>query len=188
MNNSWRRILAIGYGARCALCRCAATSQGTNFGYLDDALRELASFDERKSRQIELKDFGGGGDRRNPRNFPLHRPPPIADADGLVARLIMDRETGQSRGFGFNVSEGNAAIKGLHGKDKGAANSRLMRLAQKMIVAGALLLDRVANSHLHHLAPLRSNNFFRPPWMKESDIFPRDRISRTMVAVKLAGS
>ena len=38
-------------------------------------------------------------------------------------KLIMDRETGQSRGFGFvtmgNVSEGNAAIKGLDGKDKG---------------------------------------------------------------------
>ena len=36
--------------------------------------------------------------------------------------VIMDRETGQSRGFGFvtmsNVSEGNAAIKGLDGKDK----------------------------------------------------------------------
>jgi hypothetical protein len=31
---------------------------------------------------------------------------------------------------------------------RGAANSRLMRLAQKKIVAGALLLDRVANSHL----------------------------------------
>jgi hypothetical protein len=29
---------------------------------------------------------------------------------------------------------------------KAAANSRLMRLAQKMIVGGALLLDRVANS------------------------------------------
>ena len=38
-------------------------------------------------------------------------------------KLIMDRETGQSRGFGFvtmgNVSEGNAAIKGLDRKDKG---------------------------------------------------------------------
>ena len=38
-------------------------------------------------------------------------------------KLIMDRETGQSRGFGFvtmgNVSEGKAAIKGLDGKDKG---------------------------------------------------------------------
>ena len=38
-------------------------------------------------------------------------------------KLIMDRETGQSRGFGFvtmgNASEGNAAIKGLDGKDKG---------------------------------------------------------------------
>ena len=31
---------------------------------------------------------------------------------------------------------------------RGAANLRLMRLAQKMIVAGALLPDRVANSHL----------------------------------------
>jgi hypothetical protein len=31
---------------------------------------------------------------------------------------------------------------------RAAANSRLMRLAQKMIVAGALLLDRVANFHL----------------------------------------
>src|SRR4029077_18540562 len=41
---------------------------------------------------------------------------------------------------------------------RAAANSRLMRLAQKMIVVGALLLDRVAtNSDLHHLAPLRSN-------------------------------
>ena len=62
-------------------------------------------------------------------------------------KLIMDRETGQSRGFGFvtmgNVSEGNAAIKGLNGKNKGgAANSRLMRLAQKRIVAGALLRQR----------------------------------------------
>jgi len=38
-------------------------------------------------------------------------------------KLITDRETGQSRGFGFvtmgNVSEGKAAIKGLDGKDKG---------------------------------------------------------------------
>jgi len=37
-------------------------------------------------------------------------------------KLITDRETGQSRGFGFvtmgNVSEGNAAIRGLDGKDK----------------------------------------------------------------------
>src|SRR5271165_3659096 len=31
---------------------------------------------------------------------------------------------------------------------KAAANSRLMRLAQKRIVGDALLLDRVANSHL----------------------------------------
>ena len=42
---------------------------------------------------------------------------------GIVSevKLITDRETGQSRGFGFvtmgNVSEGNAAIQGLDGKD-----------------------------------------------------------------------
>ena len=39
------------------------------------------------------------------------------------AKLVIDHETGQSRGFGFvtmgSVSEGNAAIKGLDGKDKG---------------------------------------------------------------------
>jgi len=38
-------------------------------------------------------------------------------------KLITDRETGESRGFGFvtmgSVSEGNAAIKALDGKDKG---------------------------------------------------------------------
>ena len=39
------------------------------------------------------------------------------------AKLFTDRETGKSRGFGFvtmgHVAEGNAAIKGLDGKDKG---------------------------------------------------------------------
>ena len=43
---------------------------------------------------------------------------------GLLRCLdVPCREIGQSRGFGFvtmgNVSEGNAAIKGLNGKDKG---------------------------------------------------------------------
>ena len=80
---------------------------------------------------------------------------------GIVSevKLITDRETGQSRGFGFvtmgNVSEGNAVIKRLDGKDKGGRKLRLMRLAQKMIVGGALLLDRIAKSHIHHLAPRR---------------------------------
>src|SRR5271166_954959 len=41
-----------------------------------------------------------------------------------------------------------------------AANSRLMRLAQKMIVGGALLLDRVANFHLHRLAALPVEQLF----------------------------
>ena len=51
--------------------------------------------------------------------------PGCRTAFGTVSevKLIMDRETGQSRGFGFvtmgNDSEGNAAIKGLDGKDKG---------------------------------------------------------------------
>jgi cold-inducible RNA-binding protein len=39
------------------------------------------------------------------------------------AKLVIDHETGRSRGFGFvtmgNASEGHAAIKGLNGKDKG---------------------------------------------------------------------
>ena len=35
---------------------------------------------------------------------------------------------------------------------RAAANSLLMRLAQKMIVGGALFLDRVANSHLYRLS------------------------------------
>src|SRR5271165_3530953 len=37
---------------------------------------------------------------------------------------------------------------------RAAGNSRLMRLAQKMIVAGTLLLDRVANSNLNPEASL----------------------------------
>ena len=39
-----------------------------------------------------------------------------------TARIITDRETGRSRGFGFvemsNSSEAEAAIKGLNGKDQ----------------------------------------------------------------------
>jgi RNA recognition motif-containing protein len=73
-------------------------------------------------------------------------------------KLIMDRETGQSRGFGFvtmgNVSEGNAAIRVSMERIKAAANSRLMRLAQKMIVGGTLL-DRVANSIADLRQPFR---------------------------------
>jgi hypothetical protein len=101
-------------------------------------------------------------------------------------KLIMDRETGQSRGFGFvtmgNVSEGNAAIKVSMERIRAAANSRLMRLAQK-------LLDRVANSLLHHLAPLRSNNFFRPSWMRSAIFLATGfRGPRLQVAVERAGS
>jgi len=68
-------------------------------------------------------------------------------------KLIMDRETSRSRGFGFvtmgNVSEGTRQSRVSIERIKAAGNPRLMRLAQKMIVGGALLLDRVANSHLH---------------------------------------
>src|SRR6476660_4233106 len=71
------------------------------------------------------------------------------------AKLITDRETGQSRGFGFvtmgNVSEGNAAIQGLDGKDKGGRKLKVNEARPKMIAGNALLLDRVANSHLHRL-------------------------------------
>ena len=37
----------------------------------------------------------------------------------------------------------------LTARIKAAANPRSMMLAQKMIVGGALLLDRVANTHLN---------------------------------------
>jgi RNA recognition motif-containing protein len=44
-------------------------------------------------------------------------------------KLITDRETGEPRGFGFvtmgNVAEGNAAIKGLDGKDKGGRSLKV---------------------------------------------------------------
>ena len=60
---------------------------------------------------------------------------------GFVRRLIDCRETGQSRGFGFvtmgNVSEGNAAIKGLHGKDKGGRKLTVNEARPKMIVGRA---------------------------------------------------
>src|ERR1700680_1157904 len=75
-------------------------------------------------------------------------------------KLIMDRETGQSRGFGF-VTVGNVARKVRRQsrvsmeRIRAAANSRLMRLAQKMIVAGTLLLDRVANSIADLRQPFR---------------------------------
>jgi cold-inducible RNA-binding protein len=49
--------------------------------------------------------------------------------------LIMDRETGKSRGFGFvtmgNASEGNAAIKGLDGKDKGGRKLKVNEARSK---------------------------------------------------------
>ena len=71
-------------------------------------------------------------------------------------KLIMDRETGQSRALGSLrwamsrkvMRQSRVSMERI----RAAANSRLMRLAQKMIVAGAFLLDRVAtNSDLHHL-------------------------------------
>ena len=42
-----------------------------------------------------------------------------------------------------------------------------------MIVGGALLLDRVSNSHLHHLAALASEQLSLPSWMR-SAVFSRD--------------
>ena len=75
-------------------------------------------------------------------------------------KLIMDRETGQSRGFGFvtmgNVSEGNAAIKGLHGKDKSGRKLTVNEARPKDDrVGGTPLLDRVANSIADLRQPFR---------------------------------
>jgi hypothetical protein len=48
-----------------------------------------------------------------------------------------------------------------------------MRLAQKMIVAGDLLLDRVANFHLHHaIRPLRKS-ISASPWSDKLRLFLR---------------
>jgi len=45
------------------------------------------------------------------------------------AKVIMDRETNRSRGFGFvemaNDAEGNAAIEALNGADVGGRNLRV---------------------------------------------------------------
>jgi hypothetical protein len=64
---------------------------------------------------------------------------------------------------------------------KAAANSRLMRLAQKMIVGGALLLDRVANSRLHRLAALPVEHLF-PAFVNEICRFSSRQDSRTTFA------
>jgi cold-inducible RNA-binding protein len=65
-------------------------------------------------------------------------------------KLIIDRETGQSRGFGFvtmgNVSEGNAAIKGLDGKDIGGRKLKVNEARPKDDRGGRPFLDRVDNS------------------------------------------
>jgi RNA recognition motif-containing protein len=49
--------------------------------------------------------------------------------------LIMDRETGEPRGFGFvtmgNASEDKAAIKGLDGKDKGGRKLKVNEARSK---------------------------------------------------------
>ena len=71
----------------------------------------------------------------------------------------MDRETGQSRGFGFvtmgNISEGNAAIKGLDGKDKSGRKLTVNEARPKDDRGGTLLLDRVAYSIADLRQPFR---------------------------------
>jgi RNA recognition motif-containing protein len=55
-------------------------------------------------------------------------------------KLFTNRETGRSRGFGFctmgNVAEGNAAIKGLDGKDKGGRKLKVDEARPKNDHAG----------------------------------------------------
>ena len=74
-------------------------------------------------------------------------------------KLITDRETGQSRGFGFvtmgNVSEGNAAIKGLDGKDIGGRKLKVNEARPKDDRGGALFLDRVDNGEASLPRPRR---------------------------------
>ena len=93
-------LIQRGQGQLAALCELCEFQIGRVIE--GEPVRRKSSFDitERKLREL-FEPFG-----------------PVSEV-----KLIMDRETGQSRGFGFvtmeNVSEGNAAIKGLHGKDKG---------------------------------------------------------------------
>src|ERR1700746_1171691 len=79
-------------------------------------------------------------------------------------KLIMNRETGQSRGFGFvtmgNVAEANAAIKGLHGKDKGGRKLTVNEARPKDDRGGVLRLDRGANFHLPRFAALPAQQLF----------------------------
>jgi hypothetical protein len=62
-----------------------------------------------------------------------------------------------------------------------------MRLAQKMIMAGALLLDRVANSPSSSLSALAFAQLF-PAFVDELRRFSSQQDDVCMVAVERAGS
>src|ERR1700746_883989 len=98
-------------------------------------------------------------------------------------KLIMDRETGQSRAALGSLRWGmsrevwrrtRVAVEGI----RAAANSRLMRLAQRMIGGASFAWIASLISTFIASQPFRPNNFFRPSWMM-SAVFPGDRISRT---------
>jgi RNA recognition motif-containing protein len=75
-------------------------------------------------------------------------------------KLITDRETGQSRGFGFvtmgNVSEGNAAIQGLDGKDKGGRKLKVNEAARQTYDQGNSLQNSLQAMLIASWMPLSS--------------------------------
>jgi RNA recognition motif-containing protein len=57
-----------------------------------------------------------------------------AYGDVQYCKLVMDRETGKSKGFGFvempRAGEARVAIKGLNGRDVGGSNIRVKKAEQ----------------------------------------------------------
>ena len=58
-----------------------------------------------------------------------------AYGDVQYCKLVMDRETGKSKGFGFvempRAGEARVAIKGLNGRDVGGSKMRVKKAEQR---------------------------------------------------------